>query len=66
MLFVSDNGPALRWGLSAGSLGPFVGGAATYANGSGYRNTGKGSTWEVGRARREAPRVGRAALLRAT
>ena len=47
-LFVSDNGPALRWGLSAGSAGPFVGAGARYANGTRYTNTAKGSTWEGG------------------
>ena len=48
LLFVSDNGPSLRWGLSAGSVGPFVGAAAAFENGTGYTNTGKGSTWEGG------------------
>ena len=47
-LFVSDNGPAMRWGLSAGSAGPFVGAGARYANGTAYTNTAKGSTWEGG------------------
>ena len=47
-LFVSDNGPAMRWGLSAGSAGPFVGAGARYANGTRYTNTAKGSTWEGG------------------
>lgn len=48
IIFVSDNGPARRWGLSAGSVGPFTGDAAAYANGTAYRNTAKGSTWEGG------------------
>jgi hypothetical protein len=41
-LFFSDNGPSLRWGASAGSMGIFSGRAA------GYPDTGKGSTWEGG------------------
>ena len=40
--FTSDNGPSLRWGKSAGSMGLFTGRAANYTD------TGKGSTWEGG------------------
>jgi len=47
-VFTSDNGPSLRWQGGAGALGPFVGASATFANGSAYSNTGKGSTWEGG------------------
>jgi len=32
----------------AGSVGPFTGSAACFANGTVYTNTGKGSTWEGG------------------
>lgn len=48
LLFLSDNGPSLRWGLGAGSMGIFSGQSASYSNGSSYSNTGKGSTWEGG------------------
>lgn len=34
--------------IAAGSVGPFTGAAAAFANGSVYTNTGKGSTWEGG------------------
>ena len=47
-IFVSDNGPALRWGVDAGSPGIFAGLAAVDAHGDPYQNTGKGSTWEGG------------------
>lgn len=47
-LFTSDNGPSLRWEGGAGSVGPFVGASARFANGTAYTNTGKGSTWEGG------------------
>ena len=47
-LFTSDNGPSLRWRTGAGGVGPFVGASATFANGTIYTNTGKGSTWEGG------------------
>ena len=47
-LFTSDNGPSLRWKGGAGTVGPFVGAAAAFANGTSYRNTAKGSTWEGG------------------
>ena len=30
ILFTSDNGPSLRWGLGAGSVGPFQGSAAAF------------------------------------
>lgn len=48
ILFTSDNGPDMRYGVAAGSRGIFIGGAATYANGTAYTITGKGSTWEGG------------------
>jgi hypothetical protein len=48
VLFTSDNGPSLRWGLAAGSPGIFTGQAAAFANGTRYTNTAKGSTWEGG------------------
>lgn len=48
VLFTSDNGPALRWGVGAGNPGIFTGRAAAYANGTTYTNTAKGSTWEGG------------------
>jgi arylsulfatase A len=47
-IFVSDNGPSLRWGVGAGSAGIFTGAAAAFANGTHYANTAKGSTWEGG------------------
>ena len=47
----SDNGPSMRWGLSAGSAGIFSGRSAAYANGTAYTNTAKGSTWEGERGR---------------
>ena len=53
-IFVSDNGPAMRWGTDAGDVGIFRGAAAAAgaAGGQGgaaaYSNTGKGSTWEGG------------------
>ena len=47
-LFTSDNGPSLRWGGGAGTVGPFAGASAAYANGTRYQNTAKGSTWEGG------------------
>ena len=47
-VFTSDNGPSIRWGLAAGSVGIFSGLSASYQNGSHYRNTAKGSTWEGG------------------
>ena len=47
-LFASDNGPSLRWGLGAGSMGIFTGSSAAFENGTAYTNTGKGSTWEGG------------------
>lgn len=43
-LFMSDNGPSVRWGLAAGSVGPFVGQSAVLKDGTPYTNTGKGST----------------------
>eukprot|EP00041_Stephanoeca_diplocostata_P015340 m.292451 g.292451 ORF g.292451 m.292451 type:complete len:202 (+) comp20001_c0_seq3:735-1340(+) len=54
VLFASDNGPSLRWGLGAGSTGIFTGRLASDcstkpsacgSNGP-YWDTGKGSTWE--------------------
>ena len=47
-LFMSDNGPSVRWGNAAGSVGTFTGQAATLQDGTPYTNTGKGSTWEGG------------------
>ena len=47
-IFFSDNGPAERWGVQAGDVGIFRGGAAVDAQGISYMNTGKGSTWEGG------------------
>ena len=44
ILFASDNGPSIRWGLAAGSVGPFSGQAATLEDGTPYTNTAKGST----------------------
>lgn len=41
-LFVSDNGPSIRWGLAAGSTGIFTGAAARHADGTRYTNTAKG------------------------
>lgn len=54
VLFASDNGPSLRWGIGAGSTGIFSGrlasdcGTKPSACGSNgpYWDTGKGSTWE--------------------
>lgn len=48
IMFASDNGPSIRWGLAAGSVGPFSGQAATLQDGTPYTNTAKGSTWEGG------------------
>lgn len=61
-LFFSDNGPSLRWGVGAGSVGLFTGETATFSSltragtpghcsdwvGGCYNDTGKGSTWEGG------------------
>jgi arylsulfatase A-like enzyme len=48
IIFTSDNGPSIRWGLAAGSPGIFTGQFATFSNGTSYTNTAKGSTWEGG------------------
>jgi hypothetical protein len=40
------SGPSIRWGLAAGSVGPFTGQAAMHQDGTTYTNTAKGSTWE--------------------
>ena len=46
LLFTSDNGPSLRWGVGAGNAGIFPGRAAASAPMARATCTAKGSTWE--------------------